>query len=212
MSPPIYTVAIDWDDDGDFTDSGEDITADVLRLEWRLGMEAPYESIAAPIAARITVRNLSQAYSPEFSANDLSPGRPIRIQTNDGTTTRTHFTGFITQVEPMAGTQGERLAVIHAGGPESQLAQNIVRLPPQVNKRADEMIMALLEQLFLRQPHLKGYFLLGVTSHAELDSNSRLAEIYPRSIDTGRSTFAYTADTWQSGIPALEALRQLADS
>ena len=212
MPPPTYTVAIDWDDDGDFTDSGEDITADVLRLEWRLGLEAPYESIAAPIAARITVRSPSQAYSPEYTANDLSPGRPIRIQSNDGTTARTHFTGFISRVEPMAGSQGERLAVIHAAGPESELAQNIVRLPPQVNKRADEIIFALLGQLFLRQPHLKGYFLIGLTNHAELDTNTRLAENYPRSIDAGRSTFAYAADTWLSGIPALDALRQLAES
>ncbi|MEO8609957.1 MAG: hypothetical protein ABI690_18835 [Chloroflexota bacterium] len=212
MSPPTYTVTLDWDDDGDFTDPGEDISADVLRLEWRLGLETPYESIAAPIAAQITVRNPSQSYSPEYTANDLSPGRPIRIQSNDGTTTRTHFTGFISRVEPVAGTQGERLAVIHAAGPESALVQNIVRLPPQVNKRADEIILALLEQLFLRQPHLKGYFLIGLTTHAELDTNTRLAETYPRSIDIGRSTFAYTADTWLSGIPALDALRQLADS
>src|SRR5687768_18208103 len=114
MSPATYTVAIDFDDDGDFTDPGENITADVLRLEWRLGMTAPYDSLAAPIAARITVRNQSRVYSPEHSSNDFSPGRPLRIQSNDGTTTRTHFTGFITRVEPMSGDQGEKLAVIHA--------------------------------------------------------------------------------------------------
>src|SRR5215470_13833236 len=121
MSPPTYTVAIDFDDDGDFTDPGDDITADVLRLDWRLGMDAPYDTLAVPIAAHITVRNPSRAYSPEYTSNDLSPGKPIRIQSNDGVTTRTHFTGFITRVEPEAGNQGERLAVIHAGGPEGQL-------------------------------------------------------------------------------------------
>jgi hypothetical protein len=212
MSPPTYTVAIDHDDDNDFTDPGEDITADVLRLEWRLGMESPYDSVAAPIAARITVRNPSRAYSPEYSANDLSPGKPVRIQSNDGVTNRTHFSGFITRVEPTAGSQGERLAVIHAGGPEGQLAQNIVRLPPQVDKRADEIILALLDQLFLRQPHLKGYFLVGLVAQAELNTNTRLAEAYPRSLDVGRSAFAYAADTWLAGIPANDALRQIVES
>jgi hypothetical protein len=74
--PATYTVAIDWNDDGDFTDSGEDITADVLALRWRLGMAQPYDNLAAPIAAQITVRNPARAYSPEHTANDLSPGIP----------------------------------------------------------------------------------------------------------------------------------------
>jgi hypothetical protein len=212
MSPATYIVAIDFDDDGDFTDSGENITADVLRLEWRLGMTAPYDSLAAPIAARITVCNLSRAYSPEHSANDFSPGRPLRIQSNDGTTTRTHFTGFITRVEPMSGDQGEKLAIIHAAGPEAQLAQNRIRLPPQVNKRADEIIIAILEAVYLRQPHLNGYWLLDLVGQAELGSNTRLAETYPRSIDEGRSTFVYAADTWLSGIAGLDALRQIVES
>jgi len=212
MSPATYIVAIDFDDDGDFTDPGEGISADVLRLDWRLGMDAPYASVAAPIAARITVRSPTRAYSPEYTANDLSPGKPIRIQSYDGTTTRTHFTGFISRVEPTAGNQGERLAVIHAGGPEAQLAQNRIRLPPQVNRRADQIIIAILETLPLRQTHLKGYWLLGLTGQAELGSNTRLAEIYPRSIDEGRSIFPYTADTWLSGIAAADALRQLVES
>lgn len=212
MSPATYTVAIDFDDDGNFTDPGEDISVDVLRLDWRLGMAAPYDSLAAPIAARITLRNQSRAYSPEFTANDLSPGKPLRIQSNDGTTTRTHFTGFITHVEPTSGDQGERLAVIHAAGPEAQLTQNRIRLPPQVNKRADEIIIAILEALPLRQTHLQGYWLLGLTGQSELGTNTRLAENYPRSIDEGRSTFVYAADTWLSGIAALDALRQMVES
>jgi len=212
MSPPTYTVAIDFDDDGDFTNSGEDITADVLRLDWRLGMNAPYDGIAAPIAARVTVRNQSRAYSPEYTANDLSPGKPIRIQSNDGITTRTHFTGFITRIEPMSGDQGERLAVIHAGGPEAQLVQSRVRLPPQVNKRADEVLAAILDTVPLRQTRLKGYWLVGVVNQSELGTNTRLAETYPRSLEAGKSTFAYAADTWLSGIAAFDALRQMVES
>jgi hypothetical protein len=211
LSPPTYTVAIDFDDDGDFTDPGENITADVVYMDWRLGMNAPYEAIAAPIAARITVRSPTRAYSPEESLNDFSPGKPIRIQSDDGTP-RTHFTGFITRVEPIAGDQGERLAIIHAGGPENELAQNRVRLPPQVNQRADHILEAILRKIPLRQTHLKGYWLIGLTSHAELDTNTRLAENYPLGIQEGRSTFAYAADTWLSGIPALDAVREIVES
>jgi hypothetical protein len=210
MSPPTYTVILDADDDN-LDDAGENITSDVLRLEWRLGLAVPYDSVAAPIAARITLRNPSRAYSPEVAAN-LIPGKQIRILSDDGLTIRTHFTGLITHIEPMPGDWGERLAVIHAGGPEAQLAQNRVRLPPQVNKRADEVIAAVLDSLPLRRPKLAGYWLLDTASHAELGTNTRLAEDYPRTLETGISTFAYTADTWVDGLPAVEAIRQMVEA
>jgi hypothetical protein len=208
--PVTYTIAIDLDDDDSFT---EDITADVLDLRWRLGMAHPHDSIAAPISAQITVRNPARAYSPEFTANDLSPGKPIRIQTNDGVTTRTHFTGFISHVEPLPGTQGRRTAVIHARGPEHELTQNRIRLPPQVNARADQIIQNVLDASPLRRAKMKGYWVLDITANAELGTNTRLAEeTIARSLETGKSTFAYAADTWGDGIPADRAIRQMTEA
>jgi hypothetical protein len=212
MPPVTYTVAIDWDDDGDFTDTGENITADVLHMTWRLGLAQPYDSLAPPISAQITLRNASRAYSPEYSAYDLQPGKPIRIQSDDGLTTRTHFTGFISRVEPMPGALGQRLSIIHASGPEPWLAQHHIRLPPQVNVTADQVVAAALDALHLRLPVIGGYWLLDVPGHAELDSSTRLGGTYPRVIETGQSTFAYTADTWGAGLPADEALLQMAES
>lgn len=212
MPSATYTVAIDWDDDGDFTDPGENITADVLHMTWRLGLAQPYDSLAPPISARITLRNPSRDYSPEYSSHDLQPGKPIRIQSHDGLTTRTHFTGFITRVEPTPGTLGQRQTVIHASGPEPWLSQHRIRLPPQVNVTADQVITALLDSLNLRLPVIGGYWLLDVPGQAELDTNTRLGGTYPRLIETGQSTFAYVADTWGAGLPADEALRQMAES
>jgi hypothetical protein len=211
--PATYTVAIDYDDDGDFTDMGEDISADVLHLRWRLGMAQPYDSVAAPISAHITVRSPSRAYSPEFTSSDLSPGKPIRIQSDDGVTTRTHFTGFISHVEPLPGTQGERTAVIHARGPEHELSHNKVRLAPQVNVRADQVIQAVLDAVQLRRSKMKGYWVLDVTGHHELGTSTRLAEeTIARSLETGKSTFVYAADTWDDGIPADFAIRQMVEA
>jgi hypothetical protein len=208
--PASYVVAIDLADDGSFAG---DITADVLDLRWRLGMAQPYDSVAAPISARITVRSPTRAYSPEVTSDDLSPGKPIRIQSDDGVTTRTHFTGFISRVEPLPGAQGERTAVIHARGPEHELSQNQVRLPPQVNVRADQVIQAVLDAIQLRRARMKGYWVLDVAGHAELATNTRLAEeTIARSLETGQSTFVYAADTWAGGIPADAAIRQMAEA
>jgi hypothetical protein len=212
MPPPTYTLAIDFNDDGNFTDPGEALTADLLHMTWRLGMTQPYDSLAAPISARLTLRNHQRAYSPEYTATNLKPGVPIRIQSNDGLTTRTHFTGFIQRIEPQTGNQGERLAVIHAVGPEHWLTQHRIRLPPQINARADSVIAAILDSSPLRQTPLNGYWLLDVPDHAEVGVNTRIGGSYPRALESGKSTFAYAADAWGMGVTALDAIRQMADS
>lgn len=210
--PTTYTIAIDYDDDGDFTDPGEDITADVLSLRWRLGMAQPYDHMAAPIRAEITVRNRTRDYSPEYTADPLLPRKSIRIQSDDGTTTRTHFRGYIDRIDPTPGAQGSRTATIHAVGPEFELEQNRILLPPQINVRADQVIDAILDACILRQPNLKGYWLLSLPEHTEVEETTRLAEDYPRALETGKSTFAYVGDNWTDGIPATEAIRQLVEA
>ncbi len=212
MPPATYTVSIDYDDNGSFGDTGENRITDLLKLDWRLGMSHPYDTVAAPSSARITLRNTSRVYSSEYSSDDLKPGKPIRIQSNDGVTTRTHFTGFIDHIEPLAGNQGERLAIIHAVGAEAVLGQQRIRLPPQVSVTADSVISKVLDTTLFRYSPLTGYWLLDITGHAELDSNTHIAGSAARTLESGRSTFAYTADTWDVGVTALEAIRQMTDS
>lgn len=206
-----YTIAIDRDDDGDFVDSGEDITSDVIVARWRLGMHGPQDSVAEPGTAHITIRNQSRTYSPECNA--LLPGQVLRIQSDDGTTVRTHFTGHISHVEPLPGEQGERTAVIHAVDASAQLGQYRVRLPPQTSVRADEVIDQILDLVPLRRTKLKGYWLLGRVDHGELGTNTRLPiATIARSLQTGQTVFAYVGDTWGDGVTAIEAIRQVVEA
>lgn len=209
--PVTYTIAIDRDDDGDFLDSGEDITADVLTMHWRLGMAGAHDSVAQPGTAQITVRNHSRTYSPENNA--LLPGQVLRIQSDDGSTVRTHFSGHISHVEPLPGDQGQQTAVIHAVDASAQLGQYSVRLPPQVNVRADEVIDAILDSVPLRRTKLKGYWLLGRVDHSELGTNTRLPiATIPRSLGAGQTTFDYAGDTWADGIAAIDAIGQMVEA
>lgn len=212
MTPPTYTIAIDWNDDGDFNDAGEDITADVLNVIWRLGMDKPYASHAAPISAQITCRSPTRAYSPEYTANDLTPGKPIRIQSNDGVTTRTHFTGVIARVEPTPGTQGERLAVIYACGPEMELDTQRVLLGIQLDKRADQVIDAVLRQTRLRYPALNPYMIIGVSGHNVVGTHRLFGLPLTTSLETGKSVFVYVADTWLDGLTANAVIDLMAGS
>ena len=209
--PITYTVAIDRDDDGDFADSGEDISADVLSLRWRLGLAQAHDSVAPPGTAQITVRNLDQTYSPEV--NPLQPGHVLRIQSDDGTTVRTHFTGHISHIEPTPGDQGQRTAIIHAVDASAQLQRYTIQLPPQMNVRADEVIDQILNRVPLRRSILKGRWLVGRADHAELGTNTRLPGVtISRSLQSGQSTFSYVGDTWADGLPAIEAIRQVCET
>ncbi len=211
--PITYTVAVDWDDDGDFSDDGEDITADVLALRWRLGMAAAHDGVAAPIAAQITLRNRSRDYSPEDTPIALLPGKGVRISSHDGTTSRRHFTGFIAHIEPEPGDQGSRRSLIYAHGPDAQLASHRIRLPPQVNVSADAVIEAILDAAPLRRIALKDTWILDAPDHHALGTSTRLAAItIARTLETGVSTFAYVGDSWGSGISAADALQQMVDS
>lgn len=142
--PPTYSVYIDWNDDGAFADAGEDVTADVLHLAWRLGMTEPRQHVAPPGTATVRLRSRDRAYSPEASPLPLLPGKRLRIQStdnvgDDGTTTRTHFTGYIRRVEPQPGTLGERTAVLHVETADAQFAEAMICLPPLVNTRRAPM-------------------------------------------------------------------------
>lgn len=212
MADPItYAVAVDWDDDGSFDDPDEDLTADVLALSWRLGLAAPFDAVAAPSWAQITVRNAGRDYSPERAAH-LLPGKGVRIQCTAGGMTRTHFTGFIERVEPLPGDWGARIAALHAAGPELQLERCQARLPPQPNARAGAIIAALLDAAPVRPVTLAGCWVLDYAGQAELGANTRLPAMHPRSLEAGQSVFAYAAEIWSEGLPALAAIRQLAES
>lgn len=208
---PTYQVLIDRDDDGDFAETGEDISGDVLALTWRLGMTSPYQHVAPPGFARITVRNRDRRYSPEAGLTPLVPGKFIRIQSDDGLA-RAHFTGVIESVEPQPGEHGTRAAIIHATTIDAQLAHFSARLPPLVNVRSDQVVRALLNRFPLRRAGLALLWVLEVPGMSELDLTARLAADEPAAhwLESGVSTFTYAGDLWN--IPADEALRQTVES
>jgi hypothetical protein len=71
----------------------------VITANWFLGMRGPYREIADDSMLELTLDNSDRRFSPEYAASPLAgllvPFRPVRIQSNDGTTTRTHWLGWI---------------------------------------------------------------------------------------------------------------------
>lgn len=209
--PITYTIAIDTNHDGDFTDLGEDITVHVLDLKWNLGFANPYDSIADYSRAQITVRNPTGQFSPERTP--LQSGTRLQIQSDDGTTTRTHFTGFISHIDPEEGELGDKTAVIHVQDIQPWLDDSPVMIPAQVDVTADTVIDVLLNQAILRRAVLDGYCVIDVSGYNVIDSVSIFPdENTPRDLEVGKTQFPYIGDWWQETVPARQAIQDVVES
>lgn len=206
--PITYSIALDNNHDGDFN---EDISAQVLDLRWQLGLAQAYDSCAPTARAQITVRNPDGRFSPEITS--LEPGTRMHIQSNDGSTIRTHFTGAIGSIQTQAGNQGRKTAIIHLHDIMDWLQASPISIQPQVAVTADGVIDELLNRALLRRDILEGYCIIDVDGYNLIDSVMIYAsETVSRNLQSGKSTFAYVGDTWQAGISTYDAILELAES
>lgn len=103
-----YDVEVDWNNDGDFEDTYDDITTDVLtrggsKMVWTRGIESELERIATGVL-EIQVKNADGKYSPENTASvlypNVLPGRSIRVRANKEGTIYNLFKGKIESIIP----------------------------------------------------------------------------------------------------------------
>ena len=142
-----WTIAIDWDRNGDFSGEHDDITQRVLLAEWFVGMQRPYQLTADGSTLVMRLNNKDRRFSPENSAGPLSgklaPLRPVKIESHDGTTTRTHWSGWIAMILPVGGKYGNRQVDIVAHGAMQFLKATETKIELQENQRSDQIIDAL---------------------------------------------------------------------
>ena len=123
MAKGVYVLAVDWNNDGDFSDSGEDITARTMNIEFTRGNDYASQLVGKGVAGVLNavINNESGDYST-FNASgslygNLVPGRKVKLTGNDGSTTRTLWSGFIDSIEPVPSVSGANLAKLKAIGP-----------------------------------------------------------------------------------------------
>src|SRR5258708_10382450 len=134
-----WTIAIDWDRNGDYTGTYDDVTSRVVSAEWFGGMREAFQDCADNSVLKLVLDNSDKRYSPEYASSPLNtkvlPYRPIRIQSNDGTTTRDHWVGWVETIQPDVGLYGERLVHITAAGALQFFKATETKLALQQNKR-----------------------------------------------------------------------------
>ena len=142
-----WKVEVDWNRDGTYSE----VTDYVIEAEWFLGFRAPYMGTASEAFLHLTLNNADKRFSPENSSGplygNLAPLRPLRVTSDDGSTVRTHWSGWIDMIVPAANKYGARLAYIVATGAMQFLKATETKIELQENQRSDQIIDALVSEV-----------------------------------------------------------------
>jgi hypothetical protein len=220
-----WTIAVDWDRDGDYSDTYDDVSDRVISANWFLGMRKAYEDVAHDSMLELTLNNSDRRYSPEYTSSPLwdssaglskvQPFRTVRIQSNDGTTTRTHWVGWIEKVEPAVNAYGERTVKLTAAGVLVFFEAAETDIELQENQRTDEIIAKLISEVVIPPALAEGWF-LDLAGYSEIGVSTWLADTTAFSaLDEGQVTLAIAADNWVqrggSGRNTFDVYRAIAD-
>ena len=196
-----WTIAIDWDRDGEF--SGDDIVTDrTVWVNWFLGFREPYVDISENSVLGLVLDNRDRRFSPENEdaanplAGKIQPLRPVRVTSNDGTTTRTHWSGWVESVHPAANKYGERLVKILCTGALQFLSSTQTKIELQENQRSDDIIDALINEVIF-PPALSDAWVLGDPDYSKLGQSTKLANLEAYSnYEDGVLTLNMVGDNW----------------
>ena len=197
-----WTIAVDWERTGDFNGTYDDITDYVMDARWFNGFRRPYQDVADEQMLSLSLNNSDKRFSPENAgsplADDLAPFRPVRLQSNDGTTVRTHYLGWLEKIEPSVNQFGERTTKLTCSGAASLfMASAETDIAVQQNKRANQIINTLLDEIQVPPP-LIGSAIIGLPTSI-IGSVNIVDVSMDRSLEIGKTVFAYAADNWIQG-------------
>ena len=142
---------MDWNNDGDYSDTGEDLTSRTMSIEFTRGNDYASQLAGKAVAGVLnaTINNTSGDYSTFNTssplAGNLVPGRTVKLTGNDGSTTRTLWTGFIDSINPIPNVNGANLAMIKAIGPLGYLNKFEVSTALKANQYTGALIGTILD-------------------------------------------------------------------
>lgn len=193
----IWKILVDWDRNNDFSDTYDDLTADVISAEWFLGMDQTYQDYADNSVLSLVLNNNQKTFSPENTDNPLypfvQPFKPIYIQSDDGINVFTHWVGWIEEIKPGVGKYGQRTVEIIAMGAMQFLKATETRIELQEDQRTDQIIAKLIQEVVM-PPSLSSAWVVG---RSEVGVGTWLADVIVDSqLEEGKLTIGVAADNW----------------
>ena len=145
-----YQVLVDWNNDGDFADTNEDITDDVLQLTSRMGRNFASQLTGDAVAGSLEVNlnNNGGKYSP-FNASgalygNLLPNRKIQFASYYPSAV-TLWSGFIESIQPEVEEGPHTIATLIAHGAFKKFATMTARVPQQTSEKTGDTIGEILD-------------------------------------------------------------------
>ena len=193
--PAIYKVLVDWNADGDYADTYDDISGDTVGMLWTRGRDYASQLTGNSIAgyASFTLRNDTGKFSPSNTSSVLSPnlipGRSIQIQAGEGNFPYPfpvsfedvpRWTGRIERITPSPASDSAQFCQIIAFGTLGFLNQNALQLATETDVTTSAAVGSILD---------------GVGWPSA-----------DRTIDTGATTIPRF---WVSGLSVIDALRKV---
>jgi hypothetical protein len=148
-----YKLQVDWNNDGDWGDAGEEIDMGRVRgITCSFGRDRASQLTGRSKAGKLTVilDNRSGDYNPFNSDSpiygNILPGRPVRLLgTSTTQSDQAIWQGFLTRITPRVFLGGDATAVLEATGPLGQVNLDQIEVPMVTSQRTDQVIDDILD-------------------------------------------------------------------
>jgi len=159
MANTNYNLLVDWNNDGDFADADENISAYVQRIEWERGRDLANNLTGEYVSGilRVVLKNTSGIFSSFNTGSDLYgnilPSRKIQLQMGEGSfpytfpfsLNQTQWTGFLDSLVPFPDMQGNDIAIMTAIGPLGYMNRKEIKVAPQTDRNTGTAIGDILD-------------------------------------------------------------------
>lgn len=212
----VYRLEVDLNRDGRYAESAPDgdLSAYVAGLDWREGMAASFDEVAAPAELRVALVN-DGAFDPESDdaayAGRLTPGLLVRLQADDGAATHTLFVGRLKRVMLSPSAFGVRGVVLVVQDVLLELLDAEYAPPLLRDATIDMALRPLFDLPLVPWPYASSFWMLDMGASAALDTGARLYEDTATDFETGRTQLVFAGDNLDrgEGVSAQGAIRDL---
>jgi hypothetical protein len=157
-----YSLLVDWNNDGDFTDTHDDVSSDTLSLSWERGRNYASALLGRSVAGKLTATLVNEdgKYSPSNTSSALTgnilPGRTVQLQAGSGSFPYTfpvafndgvRWQGKLERIVPAPSSVGAKTCTLVAFGTLGYLNQFETQLASQTNRRTDLAVGDILDDL-----------------------------------------------------------------
>lgn len=161
---------------------------------WTVGFNQPYQYVAAVGRLRLTLKNTTRIFSPEYSGSPLygklRGQRKFQVYGVSPGEDRLMWTGWLDRISPQPGVLGTRLAYLEASDGRKYLDGKKLYTDPQTNKTARELIYQQIMPLI------------------ELPQTTPFVPTIPPPFDY-ETVYPYALDNAEDGTDALRVLREI---